>query len=149
MHAHWPIKLCVCIPIILKYRGKTFYLYMIYVQSTNIAYFSVNFLDKRSEQMGKSVLQRCNDSKPVILLMDNINMYRGRKRHDRLFTEVGPKMWNFTGCAAIIPDLTDVEDLLTRKETTTCPQIDMSSLTVEDILLGGKTNSYVYLVKIW
>ena len=78
-------QIVCCILIILKYRGKTFYLYMIYLQSTNIVYFSVNFLDKRSEQMGKSVLQRCNDSKPVILLMDNINMYRGRKHHGRLF----------------------------------------------------------------
>ena len=89
------------------------------------------------EKLEELVSQRCNDSSPVILLMDNINMYRGRKRHDRLFTEVGPKMWNFTGRAAIIPDLTEVKKLLECKETTTCPQIDISSLKVNDILLGN------------
>lgn len=74
--------------------------------------FQRKFLDKSFVQLGKSLLKRCNDSKPVILLMDNINMYRRRKRQDRLFTEVGPKKRNFTGRAAIILDLTDVEDLL-------------------------------------
>jgi hypothetical protein len=72
--------------------------------------------------------------------MDNINMYRGRKRHDRLFTEVGPKMWNFTGRAAIIPNLAEVKHLLECKETTTYPQIDISSLKVEHILLGKNTD---------
>lgn len=64
-------------------------------------------------------------------------MYRGKKRHDRLFTEVGPKMWNFTGRAAIIPELNEVKHLLECEETTTKPQIDISSLKIEDILLGN------------
>ena len=89
------------------------------------------------EKLEKSISQRCDDSLPVILLMDNINMYRGKKRHDRLFKEVSPKMWNFTGRAAIIPDLTEVKHLFECEETTTNPQIDISSLKVEDILLGN------------
>lgn len=68
--------------------------------------------------------------------MDNVNMYRGRKRHDRLFKQVGPKMWNFTGRGAIIPDLSAVQDLITCPETTTQPQIDVTSLTPEDLFLG-------------
>ena len=89
------------------------------------------------EKLEKSVSLRCDDSSPVIILMDNINMYTGKKRHDRLFAEVGPKMWNFTGRAAIIPELTEVKHLLECEETTTKPQIDISSLKIEDILLGN------------
>ena len=58
---------------------------------------STILLDCRAEILKDSVQEHCNDSSPVILLMDNINMYRGKKRHDRLFKEIGPKMWNFTG----------------------------------------------------
>jgi hypothetical protein len=72
--------------------------------------------------------------------MDNINMYRGRKRHDRLFQELGPKMWNFTGRAAVIPDLSDIADLISCEETATQPQIDITSLKADDIFLGKKTN---------
>lgn len=36
-------------------------------------------------------------TKPVIFLMDNINMYKGKKRHYRLFKTMSPKMWDFTG----------------------------------------------------
>ena len=40
-------------------------------------------------------------------------MYHGRRRHDRLFKQVGLKIWNFTGRGAIIPDLSAVQDLIT------------------------------------
>ena len=63
-------------------------------------------------------------------------MYRGRKRHDRLFQELGPKMWNFTGRAAIIPNLSDIADLISCKVTMTQPQIDITSLKADDIFLG-------------
>lgn len=69
-------------------------------------------------------------------------MYRGRKRHDRLFQDVGPKMWNFTGRAVIIPDLADIIELLSCKETVTEPQIDIESLKSEDVFLGKKTKYY-------
>ena len=59
-------------------------------------------------------------------------MYRSIKRHDRLFTEVGQKMWNFTGRAVITPDLSAVQDLMTCPETATQQQIDVTSLTPED-----------------
>ena len=69
-------------------------------------------------------------------------MYRGRKRHDPLFQDVGPNMWNFTGRAVIIPDLADITELLSCKETTTEPQIDIESIMPEDILLGKKRDAY-------
>ena len=57
------------------------------------------------------------------------------------------KMWDqtcgiFTGCAVIIPDLADITELLSCKETTTEPQIDIESIMPEDILLGKKRDAY-------
>ena len=68
--------------------------------------------------------------------MDNINLYRGKKRHLRLLKDVGSKMWNFTGRAAIIPDVEDLKDFFLCKETATLPQTDISSIEAKDILLG-------------
>ena len=68
--------------------------------------------------------------------MDNINIYRCRKRHPRLFYRVGPKMWNLTGRAAIIPNIEGIEDLISCKETATMSQTDISSIKVEDLFLG-------------
>ena len=99
-------------------------------------FFRINFLDKRLEQLDKTVAEKCLHSLPIMLLMDNINMYRGKKRHDRLFKEIGPKMCNFTGRAAVIPDVSSIADLLSCKETTTESQTDIADLQFEDILLG-------------
>jgi hypothetical protein len=68
--------------------------------------------------------------------MDNINLYRGRKRHIRLSKSPGPNMWNFTVRGAIIPDVSEITDLMTEKETATMPQSNISSLKVEDLFLG-------------
>jgi hypothetical protein len=61
---------------------------------------------------------KCPISTPVILLMDNINKYRGRKRHFRLSKSVAPI------CG------------MTEKETVTMPQSDISSIKVKDLFLG-------------
>ena len=45
-------------------------------------------------------------------------------------------MWNFTGHAAIIPYLSDIDDLLACKENMTEPQIDITNLQPTEILLG-------------
>lgn len=45
-------------------------------------------------------------------------------------------MWNFTGRAAIIPNLEGIEDLLSRKETAFMSQMDIASLKVENLFLG-------------
>lgn len=69
--------------------------------------------------------------------MDNINLYRGRKRHLRLMKDVGPKMWNFTGRAVIIPDIKDIENnLMSCRETAMMPQRDITSTKADDLFLG-------------
>ena len=69
--------------------------------------------------------------------MDNVNLYRGRRRHLRLYKTLGPKMWNFTVRGAIIPDISEMEDLMTCKETATMSQTDLSQIQAEDIFLGN------------
>ena len=98
--------------------------------------FRIIFLDQRQSELTKTITERCPITIPVIFLMDNINLYRGRKRHLRIYKTLGPTMWNFTGRAAIIPDIMDIEDLINCKETATMPQTDMSSIKVEDLFIG-------------
>ena len=73
---------------------------------------------------------------PVILLMDNINMYRGTARHQRLFNSATPKMWNFTVRGAIIPNCTEIDELLHSKETSQQSQGQVSLLKADDLFIG-------------
>jgi 3-hydroxymyristoyl/3-hydroxydecanoyl-(acyl carrier protein) dehydratase len=57
----------------------------------------MEYLDERLDNFQAIIDEKFPKTKPVILLMDNINMYKGKKRHYRLFKKMGPKMWNFTG----------------------------------------------------
>ena len=98
--------------------------------------FRNNFLDQRKGAIEKLIERKCPVNVPVIFLMDNVNIYRGRKRHTRLPKSMGPKMWNFTVRGAIIPDTTDVEELLGEVKTATMSQIDISELKAKDLLLG-------------
>lgn len=52
---------------------------------------------------------------------------------------MGPNMWNFTVRGAIIPDISEITDLITEKETATMPQSDISSIKVKDLFLGTYT----------
>ena len=97
--------------------------------------------------MPKIIEDKCPISTPVIFLMDNINLYRGKKRHYRLSKSTGPKMWNFTVRGAIIPDVSDITDLMTEKETATMPQSDMSSIKAEDLFLG--TAFYITFILLY
>ena len=87
--------------------------------------------------MEKLLQKKCPVHTPVILLMDNVNIYRGRKRRTRLSKSMGPKMWNFTVRGAIVPDITDIERLMGEVETATMSQIDISVLKAKDLLLGN------------
>ncbi|KAK3696834.1 hypothetical protein QZH41_011722 [Actinostola sp. cb2023] len=93
-------------------------------------------LDERLDNFQNIINKECPRSSPVILLMDNINMYKGNKRHYRLFKKLSPKMWNFTGRGAIVPNLDGIE-LLQCESTAVHSQIDFSELTVDDISLDS------------
>lgn len=96
----------------------------------------MKFLDERLNNFSKVISREFPVEKPVILLMDNINMYRGKHRHDRLYKSIGPKMWNFTGRGALLPNLVGIEDLFNNEDTCTRPQRPVEELVAKDVLLG-------------
>jgi hypothetical protein len=56
----------------------------------------MSYLDKRLSQFQDLIDECAPVSKPVILLLDNINLYHGNRRHHRLFKTLVQNMWNFT-----------------------------------------------------
>ena len=111
----------------------------------------MNFLNERLTNFSEIIDNKFPVEKPVILLMDNINMYRGRHRHDRLVKSLGPKMWNFTGRGALVPNLEGIEDLFQTEETCSQPQRPVKELIAEDVLLGeilGKGEGKLYLCRM-
>ena len=73
--------------------------------------------------------------------MDNINIYRGKRRHLRIFRDIAPTMWNFTGRALIIPHLScEVKTLLTKKEHSVESQRDPLKLNVGDVIYCKERN---------
>ena len=89
-------------------------MYELYIGAIRLyfVFFRNNFLDERLKQFPETLSEKCSTTSPVILLMDNINLYRGTRRHLRLFKSLGPKMRNFTGRPAVIPNLENLSDLM-------------------------------------
>ena len=92
----------------------------------------MNFLDKQLQKKIEHVKLKTPQDLPLSLLMDNINIYRGNKRHHRLFKVYGENMWNFTARELLIPRLDDLEDLLKCKETATESQYDVTKFKFAD-----------------
>ncbi|CAB4033757.1 Hypothetical predicted protein [Paramuricea clavata] len=95
-----------------------------------------NFLKQRLDNYDKIISEHAPVDIPVILLLDNINMYRGNKRHHRIFKVLGPTMWNFTVRGAIIPNFDGVRDLLDNPEMTQEQQKQLTTLKPEDLFIG-------------
>ena len=106
----------------------------------------IQFLDIRLKEKPALIKDKTADLHPVILLMDNINMFRGKKKHIRLLHNVGPKMWNFTGRGLLIPRLSEKEkQMLSDKQKCTEPQKDVMLLDCEEIFLENDKDK----VKLW
>ena len=66
-------------------------------------------------------------------------MYKGKRKHLRIFKELTPFMWNFTGRAIIIPFLSESVQLQMRKKEDMCqPQKDVLKLDYSEILYSAK-----------
>ena len=76
----------------------------------------VDYLDKQLQHKEEVLKSRFKELLPVIIMMDNINMYQGKRKHLRLFKYVGPKMWNFTGRGVFFPNLDSAKHLLSAKQ---------------------------------
>lgn len=116
----------------------------------------MNFLDKQLKAKMKHVATLTPQEMPLLLLMDNVNIYQGNKRHHRLFTMYGDNMWNFTVRGMIVPYLEGLEELFSSKETAAESQYDVKEFTFKDISLENNQehhdlwNKHVdsYLVKL-
>ena len=96
----------------------------------------MGYLDKRLEMSEQLINEKFPTNAPVIMLIDNVNMYRGRRRHERLVRMLGPEMWNFTVRAALVPSLQGIEQHFEDPVKYTEPQMTITDLKSKDILLG-------------
>lgn len=100
---------------------------------------AMEVLDDRMVKMQEHIKELTPTDVAIILLMDNINIYKGKKKHLRLFKELAPSMWNFTGRALVIPFLSDSVKLqMQNKEYISQSQKDVLKLDCSDILYNAE-----------
>ena len=96
----------------------------------------MGYLDKRLDGFQQIIDDKFPPETPVIFLIDNVNLYQGKVRHDLLLKKLGPKMWNFTAIAALFPCLDGIEDLFIDPAKWMQPQSAIEDLKAKEILLG-------------
>ena len=69
----------------------------------------MNFFDSRMTKFEEYLESVAPDNVPIMLLLDNINLYKGKRRHN--FKYIAPTVWNFTGQALIIPNTDGIQHL--------------------------------------
>ena len=95
----------------------------------------MTYLDKRLNEYQDFVNNVAPPSVPVMLLLDNINLYHGNRQHLCLFKVLGPKMWNFTVRSLLVPKIDGMEHLFERKETTEESQ-HLEEVKADDTFIG-------------
>ena len=93
------------------------------------------YLDSYIENKLQYIKNDAPPEVPIILFIDNINMYRGNKKYHRLFKTFGPKIWNFTGRGVLIQNTDGLSDLFDDEETAAKNQKDLNDITFDDISL--------------
>lgn len=110
---------------------------------------AMKFFDRRKAKKGQEISKQMPIDLPVILLFDNINMYRGKHKHLRLFKYTGSTMWNFTGEAVLIPSVEGLEDILQDKNASLRPQKSVLQLDPNEIFIQsdqGKADMFGQVV---
>ena len=95
------------------------------------------YLDAFMENELLHICKKASIDVPIILLMDNINVYRGNKKYHRLFATFGPKIWNFTGRGILFPNTKGIEHLFNDSHTASESQRDILNLLAEDLMIYG------------
>ena len=75
---------------------------------------AMSFLDIRKVKQVDEIKRLTPLETPVILMFDNVNMYRGKYKHLNL--------WNFTCQAILVPDMTGLEENIQHESTCLQPQ---------------------------
>ena len=140
--------------ILFTYMCISFGAGMRFVNMLNHVGFTVSWknamdtFDDRMLKMNDNVKRLTPRDVRIMLLMDNINKYRGKKRHLRLFKDMAPTMWNFTGRALAIPHITEeISNLLKKPEYMLQPQKDVLKLCPEDILYSKERDGGIVFEK--
>ena len=94
-----------------------------------------NFLESQLEEKRSKVKALTPSDMPLILLMDNVNIFRGNKQHHRLFKVCGDRMWNFTVSGILRPNLDGLEELFSSQEIAVDSQHDIKEFTFDNIEL--------------
>ena len=116
----------------------------------------MKFFDQQLEKKNAYVKSLTPKEVPLLLLMDNINIYHGNKRHHRLFKMYGANMWNFTVRGLLIPVIDGIGHLFSCKETATQSQHDVKKFNYENLAIEKneehmriwKTHKDGYLLKL-
>ena len=95
----------------------------------------MTYLDKRLHEYQDLISDVAPPSVPVILLLDNINLYHGNRQHHRLFKVLGLKMWNFTVRGLFVPKIDAIEHLFESKETAEESQ-HLEEVKADDTFIG-------------
>ncbi len=95
------------------------------------------YLDAFMENKLLHICKKASIDVPIILLMDNINVYRGNKKYHRLFATFCPKMWNFTGRGIFFPNIEGIEHLFSESQTASESQRDIINLVAEDLTIDS------------
>ena len=96
---------------------------------------AMKFFDSRRMKQEKDIASLTPADIPVILMIENINIYRGKQKYLQLFKSHGPKKWNFTAQAVLISNTEDIKEILKDKESSLSPQGSATKMKPEDIFL--------------
>ena len=95
----------------------------------------MRFLDRCKVKKSVDLQARLALEKPVIVLLDNVNIYRGHQRHHRLFKGPTMKMWNFTVRGLLNPNTEGIEELFKDTRTSLESQDSVIDWTSENLKL--------------
>ena len=95
----------------------------------------VEFLNKSLKNKNNVVNKKFKGMMPIILLMNNINIYRGKQKHLKLLKYLGPTLWNFTGHGLLIPNMEKFSPCEVDKETGIDPQKDILIMDPSELFI--------------
>ena len=96
---------------------------------------AMTFFDEQQKKQEKEIARLCPADVPVILMIDNINIYRGKRKHLRLFKSAGPTMWNFSAQALFIPNVDGMSELLNEEKSCITSEGSAIDMKADDIFL--------------
>ena len=96
---------------------------------------AMKFFDEKMKMQEEDLAKITPENVPVMLLIDNINIYRGKRKHLRVFSPKSTTMWNFTGQAVLLPQIEGLDEVFGDSNSCLLPQGDATKMTADDIFI--------------